>query len=86
MNNVNMDIFPEDIQEYLIPKPEGRMKYRCLSCEAEYGIEKLLYICPECKSVLLLHDENQERIKKIPGKTWRRILDNRLIGGVRNEK
>ena len=64
MNNVNMDIFPEDIQEYLIPKPEGRMKYRCLSCEAEYGIEKLLYICPECKSVLLLHDENQERIKR----------------------
>lgn len=79
MNNVNMDIFPEDIQEYLIPKPEGRMKYRCLSCEAEYGIEKLLYICPECKSVLLLHDENQERIKKIPGKTWRRILDYRKM-------
>lgn len=79
MNSINMDIFPDDIKEYLIPKTEGKMKYRCLSCEAEYGIEKLLYICPECKSVLLLHDENQERIKKIPGKTWRKILDYRKM-------
>lgn len=79
MNSINLDIFPEDIKEYLIPKTEGRMKYRCLSCEAEYGIEKLLYTCPECKSVLLLHDENQDRIKKIPGKTWRKILDYRKM-------
>lgn len=79
MNKINLEIFPEDIKEYLIPKPEGRMKYRCLSCESEYGIEKLLYTCPSCKSVLLLHDENQERIKKIPGKTWRKILDYRKM-------
>lgn len=79
MNSINLDIFPEDIKEFLIPKTEGRMKYRCLSCEAEYGIEKLLYTCPECKSVLLLHDENQDRIKKIPGKTWRKILDYRKM-------
>lgn len=79
MNRINLDIFPDDIKEHIIPKPEGRMKYRCLSCEAEYGIEKLLYTCPSCKSVLLLHDENQEKIKKIPGKTWRKILDYRKM-------
>jgi len=24
--------FPEDIRKYLIPKPSGRMLYRCLEC------------------------------------------------------
>lgn len=71
--------FPKQIQPYLIPKPAGDLVYRCLGCSAEYGIEKLLYICPKCGQVLLLYDPGFDRLKEIPGATWRRIFDYRKM-------
>ena len=73
------DPFPETIRSYLIPKPDGEMVYRCLGCQKEHGIETLLYTCPDCGSVLLLHDRRFERLKAIDGKTWRQILDYRCM-------
>ncbi len=71
--------FPQDIQDALIPKPSGKLIYRCLGCGQEYGIEKLLYTCPACRHVLLIYDSEKERFKKRDGKTWRRIFDYRKM-------
>ncbi len=71
--------FPPDIRPHLMPSHEGRLIYRCLGCAKEYGIEKLLYICPACRQVLLIYDENFARLKDISGEQWRRIFDYRKM-------
>jgi len=69
--------FPEEIQSYLIPGHNGQLIYRCLGCDREYGIEELLYTCPECKEVLLIYDENFKKLKEISGNVWQKIFDFR---------
>lgn len=76
---MKMDMFPEDIRPYLIPEPDGRMVYRCLGCAGEFGIGELLYTCPDCGKVLLLHIEHPERIERLSGETWRRLFDYRRM-------
>ena len=71
--------FPEDIRSYVVPKPGGEMFYRCLGCNKQFGIEELLYTCPECKQVLLLYDANFERLKDIPATLWHKIFDYRRM-------
>lgn len=71
--------FPEDIQQYIIPKKGGKLIYRCLSCEEEFDIEKLLYTCPACGKLLLIHDLHFDRLKKIKPDTWKRIFDYRRM-------
>ncbi|MFC1816217.1 threonine synthase [Thermodesulfobacteriota bacterium] len=71
--------FPEEIRPYIIPKPAGRMIYRCLGCGHEYGIKKLLYTCPACGQVLLIYDLDFDRLKQIPAKMWRQIFDYRKM-------
>lgn len=71
--------FPENIKPYLIPKPSGRLIYKCLGCSCEFSIEKLLYTCPKCGEVLLLHDPDFDRLKEIPAGTWRAIFDYRRM-------
>ncbi|PIE75405.1 MAG: threonine synthase [Deltaproteobacteria bacterium] len=55
------------------------MYYNCLGCNKNFSIEKLLYICPECGKVLLLHDRNLENMKEISGEKWRKIFDFRKM-------
>ncbi len=71
--------FSEDIKPHLIPEPAGELIYRCLECSAEFGIRNLLYTCPECGHVLLLYDADFDRLKRLPGQTWRRIFDCRRM-------
>ena len=71
--------FPKDIKPHVLPKPGGEMVYRCLGCEKEFGIEELLYTCPECKQVLLLYDANFKRLKDIPPDLWHKIFDYRKM-------
>ncbi|MBW2607961.1 MAG: threonine synthase [Deltaproteobacteria bacterium] len=71
--------FPEEIRQNIIPQHKGELIYRCLSCEEEFGIKKLLYTCPDCGQVLLIYDRNFNLLKKIDGKTWRRIFDYRKM-------
>ncbi len=73
------EAFPEDIQPWLVPAPSGDLIYRCLGCGHQFPIEKLLYTCPDCGKVLLLYDTDFDRLKKIPGETWRRIFDYRRM-------
>ena len=69
--------FPNDIQPFLIPKLTGGLRYRCLGCDNEHPIEKLLYTCPQCGHVLLLFDKAFERLKSISGEMWHKIFDYR---------
>ena len=76
---MKIDQFPEEIRPYLLPEPRGRMVYRCLACNAEFGIDQLLYTCPECGNVLLLHDKNIQYVNELGGRKWRKILDYRSM-------
>lgn len=73
------DNFPEDIKPHILPGHNGELFYRCLNCAGEFPIEKLLYVCPECGQVLLLHDRHFDKLKEIPGKTWQKIFDYRRM-------
>ncbi len=76
---MKVDQFPEDIQPYLVPKPGGAYVYNCLGCGREYGIERLLYTCPTCNSVLMIRDLEWDRLKSYPGELWRKIFDYRSM-------
>lgn len=71
--------FPDHIRKFLIPGPTGRMVYRCLGCESEYDSGSLLYTCPGCRGVLMLHNRNTETISAVTGRTWRQIFDYRRM-------
>jgi threonine synthase len=45
----------------------------------ESGIEKLLYTCPGCGQVLLIYDQQFDRLKKIPAERWHQIFDYRKV-------
>lgn len=76
---MKLDDFPDDIRPHLIPSPSGRLIYRCLGCAAEFDIAKLLYTCPDCGKVLLIHDAQFERLQETPPALWRRIFDYRRM-------
>lgn len=71
--------FPEEIQPYLIPRPAGQLIYRCLGCGSQFGIQELVYTCPDCGQVLLLYDQHFDERKNIPGPLWHRIFDYRRM-------
>jgi threonine synthase len=76
---VKLEKFPEQIRPLIIPEHSGALIYRCLGCDREYGIEQLLYTCPECNQVLLIYDLNFNRLKQISGETWQKIFDYRKM-------
>ena len=71
--------FPNNIRPYIIPEIKGHLEYRCLSCQKAHSIENLLYTCPDCGGVLLLHDLEEKKKMKRSGKLWRRIFDYRRM-------
>ncbi len=76
---VNSEDIPKDLRPLLVPSPGGHMIYRCLGCGGAYGIERLLYTCPDCGAVLLIQDRDFDRLKEIPGSRWRRLFDFRRM-------
>ena len=62
-----------------MPEPHGQMAYRCLGCNNDLDIDRLLYTCPECGEVLLLHNRNVKAIDDVGGETWRQIFDYRRM-------
>jgi threonine synthase len=76
---MKIDQFPEAIRPFILPEPEGDMFYRCLGCGKEFGIDDLLYTCPDCGSVLLLHDKAFNRVEAFGGERWREIFDYRRM-------
>ncbi|MGW8302274.1 MAG: threonine synthase [Desulfobacterales bacterium] len=76
---MKLDDFPKEIRDAILPRHAGRLIYRCLGCRREFGIEKLLYVCPDCGQVLLIHDLNFKQLSRTPGTEWRRIFDYRKL-------
>jgi threonine synthase len=76
---VKLHDFPQEIRDDLLPRHKGRLCYRCLGCGREYGIDRLLYVCPDCGQVLLLYDLNSEQLKNVAAERWRRIFDYRRM-------
>jgi threonine synthase len=76
---VKLEQFPPDLQPYLLPAPGGALAYRCLGCERNFAIDRLLYTCPQCGEVLLIVDQAFERLKRLPPETWRRLFDYRKM-------
>ncbi|MEJ5358507.1 MAG: threonine synthase [Desulfobacterales bacterium] len=76
---MRLDEFPPEWRDRLLPAHPGRMVYRCLGCGSEFGIERLLYVCPQCRDVLLLEDLHFDRLRERPGSEWRRIFDYRKM-------
>jgi len=76
---MKLDDFPEEIRSVILPRHAGHMIYRCLGCSREFGIEQLLYVCPDCGQVLLIHDLNFKQLSRTPGVEWRRIFDYRKM-------
>lgn len=76
---MKIEDFPQDIKPYLIPKENGELLYRCLGCNSNFGIEKLLYTCPTCGQVLLIYDNHFDRLKNISPKIWHNIFDYRKM-------
>jgi threonine synthase len=76
---VRIEAFPADIQARLMPAHTGRLVYRCLGCGGSFGIGELLYVCPECRQVLLIEDLERDRLRETPGELWRRIFDFRRM-------
>ncbi len=71
--------FPADLQPYLLPRPAGRLVYRCLECGADYDINELYYTCPRCQGLFLLVDLDFDRLRAKPGSFWRRLFDYRRL-------
>ena len=69
--------FPTEIRPHLTPAASGRLVYHCLGCEREYGADALLYTCPDCGGVFLIHDLEEDRLAQTPGEKWRQIFDYR---------
>lgn len=76
---MKLEEFPKEIAPHLIPETRGELYYECLGCHEEFGIDTLLYTCPRCGKVLLIHDRHFSELKKIPGPTWRKIFDYRKM-------
>ncbi|MBW1692217.1 MAG: threonine synthase [Deltaproteobacteria bacterium] len=74
--------FPEDIRNYLIPEPSGKMLYRCLMCRDEFDIDHLLYTCPSCGGILMLSHQSAPALPARDGALWRRIFDFRRMLNV----
>jgi threonine synthase len=79
---MKLNEFPENIRPYLIPKIEGHLEYRCLGCQMTHSIESLLYTCPDCGGVLLIHDLDEKKKMRRSGNVWRRLFDYRRMSNI----
>jgi len=59
------------------PEYRGEMRYNCLGCGNNRGVDELLYTCPDCGEVLLLEDSRLDSLKALSGEEWRTIFDER---------
>lgn len=76
---MKIEHFPEDIRDHLIPKPVAGLTYHCLSCGLVSPPTELYYTCPTCNGLLLLENDQEERLREHSGKFWRRLFDHRLM-------
>lgn len=61
----------------VFPEYRGNMEYYCLGCGERFGIEELLYTCPECGGVFLLDNLDFDKLSERTGEEWRELFDTR---------
>jgi len=61
----------------IFPAYRGELEYVCQVCGSKFDSKELLYTCPKCKGVFLLKDKKFDELKKISGKRWREVFDER---------
>jgi len=76
---LNKQLFPKDIQAYILPFHNGEPIYQCLGCEKTYKLDTLLYTCPHCADLLMINDQAEEKLHKVPAAIWRKIFDYRKM-------
>jgi len=76
---IDLEKFPLEIRDKLIPDYSGDVAYECIGCGKEFDINQFLYTCPDCNSLLRLNDRNFNSLKNIIGKTWQDIFDYRKM-------
>ncbi len=76
---MRLNEFPDDIKDHLVPEASGTMFYRCLDCKEEFGIDRLLYTCPSCGGILMLHHRASAKADEKTGAQWRKIFDYRKM-------
>ena len=76
---MRLEEFPPADRRLVEPMGGGRLVYRCLGCGRTHGIERLLYTCPDCGQVLLIEDQDFDRLRARSGADWRRAFDLRRM-------
>ena len=76
---MKLEQFDQKWQMDLIPHHDSDVVYECIGCGKVYPLEKFLYVCPTCSSLLNLKDNNFDKLKEIPGARWQRIFDYRKM-------
>lgn len=76
---MKIEHFPEDIRDFLIPEPATGLTYHCLGCGLIHPPTELYYTCPTCGGLLLLEDDQEDRLRVHSGKFWRRLFDHRRM-------
>jgi len=75
----DVSAFPAHVRPYLIPEYTGNCVYECIACAYTGSLDRFLYTCPECGSLLKITDLSFDELKKIPGPVWRDIFDYRSL-------
>jgi threonine synthase len=76
---IQLEEYPPDIREHLIPEYTGDVVYECIECGQTFNLNQFLYTCPACKSLLRLHNRDFAALKKISGTLWQKIFDYRKL-------
>lgn len=74
-----IEALSEDFKKGLLPRHEPEITYECISCGHTSPLDKFLYVCPVCKSLLRLKDNNFDTLKRRPGSEWRHIFNYRKM-------
>jgi threonine synthase len=80
-SNARQDLsrFPAHVRPYLLFDYHGDCVYDCIACSYTAGLDRFLYTCPECGSLLKITDRSFDELKRIPGSVWRDIFDYRSL-------
>jgi len=78
-STADLDMFPGHVRQHLIPEYAGDCVYDCIACDYTGPLDRFLYTCPQCGSLLKITDRLFGELKKIPGPVWRDIFDYRAL-------
>ena len=76
---IQLQEYPLEIREHLIPEYTGDVVYECIECGKTFSLEQFLYTCPSCKSLLRLRNRDFASLKKISGTLWQKIFNYRKL-------